>query len=239
MKVLLLGVLVAGSAYLCAPALAAIPQEDARVTRAYLRASQTSAQTEYAELGASVSAIESAVTRVNAQCPSGLAFTPRDTAFEEVAREAATSLFYEAATPLRPMLMRLARAIVHLRWHDRALTALVHERALEERSIAGLVLPDLCADIASWKATAYASLPTSVGRFVSRIEAVEATSTLGPREEPREHVILRLLRRFENPAERRVAARIERLEERLGNRVGAAMIAARRKLAAALGVASL
>jgi hypothetical protein len=132
--------------------------------------------------------------------------------------------------------LNLANAIGHLTWSDRRLTRLVRSRAAEERAIATLALPDVCADIAAWKASAYAALPASTRRFLARVLAIESGSTIGPSEEFREAAIMRLLRRYEVPAQRRAARMIERLDARSGRRLAAAAALARAKVAAALGV---
>jgi hypothetical protein len=64
-------------------------------------------------------------------------------------------------------------------------------------------------------------------------------SSVGRSEESREAVILRLLRPYEGPAERRTAKRIERLEAQIGKRPTATETAAQARLAAALGVSAL
>jgi hypothetical protein len=76
-----------------------------------------------------------------------------------------------------------------------------------------------------------------VGAFVTRVHALFASSLV--REEPRETVILRLLRRYEGPRSRRAAKRIEAQEKRSSGPLEAAAAAALRKLATALGVTSL
>ena len=137
------------------------------------------------------------------------------------------------------MLSRLSRTIAHLRWSDRRLTRLVHAEAGEERGIVTLVLPDVCADITAWRASAYAALPPSAAGFLARVQAIESSSIVEPSEESREAVIVRLLRPYEGPAERRTAKRIEHLEAEIDRRLTAAAAAVRAKLAAGLGVSAL
>jgi hypothetical protein len=137
------------------------------------------------------------------------------------------------------MGLRLAHAIEHLRWSDRRLTRLVRAEVAEERAIATLALPDVCADIAAWKASGYAALPQSAARFLTRVYAIESLSVVGQSEEFREAAIMRLLRPYERPAERQTARRIERLEAQIGRRLTAAGAIARKKLAAAFGVVTL
>lgn len=148
--------------------------------------------------------------------------------------------FFGGVAPVRSMNLHLARAIEHLRWTDRRLTRLVRAEVAEERAIATLILPDVCADIAAWKASGYVALPETAARFLARVQAIGSFSEgVGPSEESREAAIMRLLRPYERPAERRTAKRIERLEVQIDKRLTAAGATAGTKLAAAFGVSTL
>jgi hypothetical protein len=212
---------------------------DATATQAYLHASEAYARVEHAEAGASVAAMEARAKLIGADCPYALTYAPRDAAFEELGEEANRTLLYAGLVPIRTATLRMAGTLDHLSWSDRALTALVHGEAAEERALATLALPNLCSDIAAWKASAYSALPDSTRRFFVRAEAVESGSRIGPSEESREESIMRLLRRYEGPVGRRAAARIERLLARNGRLLTAAAAGPRAKLGSALGVSTL
>ncbi len=224
-----------------APALLAPvgKQGDVAATRAYLRASAVFAREASAELGARVAALEARASAIAGECPSVLTFAPRDEAFGELSGEVVIGVGYASAVPVRSLLLRESREIGHLRWSNARLTRLVRFQAAEERGVSTLALPDVCADIAAWKASAYAVLPKSVGAFLARSEAIEAELFVGSSEELRETVILRLLKPYESPAERRMATRVERVEKRAGDRVSSAVSAARVKLEGALGASVL
>jgi hypothetical protein len=235
---LIAGLACVGSLYVSAPALAA-GRADAAATRAYLGAAEAYEHSTYAEVGVSVAGIEAHASEIGGECPSVLTYAPRDAAFGELGEEAYTTAFFAGTAPERPMLLRLAHTIEHLRWSDRKLTRLVRAEAAEERAIATLALPDVCADIAAWKANGYAALPQGAARFLARVQAIESLSVTGPSEELRETAIMRLLRPYETRAERRTARRIERLEAQIDRRLNAAGTIAEKKLAAALGVSAL
>jgi len=232
---------LACAAFACLPAhaLASVHAVDAAATRAYLDADVAYERIAYAEVGASVAAIEAHATEIGGECPSALTYAPRDAAFTELGEEAEMTAFFAGATRKRPMILRLAHTIEHLRWSDRKLTQLVRAEAAEERAVATLALPDVCADIVAWKASAYAALPQSAASFLARTQAIESLSVTGPSEELRETVIMRLLRPYETPAQRRIAMRIQRLEAQIGRRLKAASTIAAKMLAAALGVSAL
>jgi hypothetical protein len=236
---LIAGFVCATAACLPAHALASVHTDDVTATRAYLIAADTYERGTYAEVGMSVAGIEARAGEIGGECPSVLTYAPRDAAFAELGEEAEATTFFAGTAPGRPMLLRLARTIEHLRWSDRRLTRRVHAEAADERMIATLALPGVCADIAAWKANGYAALPRSAARFLARLRAIESLSGVGPSEESREAAIMRLLRPYERSAERRTARRIERLEAQIGRRLKATGVNTEKKLAAALGVAEL
>ena len=220
-----------------APALAAGRADDAAATQAYLRASAAYARSAYAQVAVRVAAVEARASEIAAECPSALTYAPRDAGFEELAEATEMSMVYADEVPVRSATLRLAHAIAHLSWGSSRLTRFVHSQAVAERSSATLALPDVCADIAVWRASAYATLPPNATGFVARVYAIESGD--GPSEESREAVIPHLLRPYEGPTQRRAVKRIERLERLADRRLAAAIAAARRKLAGALGVSVL
>jgi hypothetical protein len=228
-----------GSLYVSAPALADGRADDAAATRVYLRASAAYERIATTEMVRSVTAMQARTNAITGGCPSALMYAPRDEAFGGFGEEAGATVYWAGAVFMSSADLRLAGAFAHLRWSDRKLTRLVHAEAAEQRMIATLALPDVCADIAAWKASAYAALPQSAMRFLAHVRAIESLSFVGFTEESREALIMRLLRRFEGLAERRAAKRIERREAQVGKRLGAAVLAARAKLAAGLGVSAL
>ncbi len=229
----------AGLLCVSAPALAAGRADDTAATRAYLRASEAYARGVSAAVGASVTAIAARANGIAGECPSALTYAPRDVAFGEIGEEMSVALFYAGVAPTRTTRLGFARAVGGLSWSDRRLTRLVRALAAEEVAIVAVALPDVCADIGAWKASAYAALPRSTTGFLVRVAAVESGSYVGPSEESREAAIGRLLAPYEGPGVTRKAKRLERQEQRTGRMLGVAAEAARARLAAALGVSGL
>lgn len=216
-----------------------VTQRDRATTREYLHATYAYERRAYAELAAIVAAIETRANEIARECPSALTYSPRDTAFEALGEEAELSALYAGMAPVRGSMLHLAQAIRRLRWSDRRLTRLVRAQAAAEHATATLALPDLCADIAAWKASAYATLPHGSASFLARVRAIESALSGTTPEESTEAEIRRLLRPYESPSQRRIAKRVERLERRIDRRLAAAVTVARKKLAAALGVSAL
>jgi len=249
------GLALAAYVCLCAPALASHAR-DVAATGAYLNASYAYARAVHAELGASVAAIEADVSQVAGECPSALTYAPRDEAFGEIGEEVRMTAFWAGAAPARAATSALAHALGRLRWSDRVLTRFVRERAAEERAVAALALPNVCADIATWRTSAYAAPPQSTTTFLKQVGAIElgsgrgearlARSGLGAllqlfrvNEQRRPEAIMSLLRRYEGASQRRTVRAIERLDAQVEKRLETAAAAARPRLAAALGVSAL
>jgi len=249
------GFALAAYVCLCAPALASHAR-DVAATRAYLSASYAYARAVNAELGASVAAIEADVSQVAGECPLALTYAPRDEAFGEIGEEVGTTAFWVGGVPARAATSTLAQAIGRLRWSNRVLTRFVRERAAEERAVAALALPNVCADIAAWRASAYAALPQSTTTFLKQVGAIELGSGRGEaplersglgallrllrgNEQRRPEAIMFLLRPYEGASQRRTGRAIERLDAQVEKRLETAAAAARPRLAAALGVSAL
>jgi hypothetical protein len=238
-RALIVGLAFAACAFVPAHAFASVHADDAAATRAYLSTDYAYERGTSAALGVTIAALEARAGMIGGECPNALTYAPRDAAFGELGEEADTTAFFAGRASVRSMVLRFAQTIDRLRWSDRKLTRFVRAEAAEERAIATIALPDVCADIAAWKASAYAALPQSAARFLARVQAVESLSGEGPFEESREVAIMRFLRPYEGPAQRRTARRIERLEARIDKRMTAAGTGVEKKLAAALGVSAL
>jgi hypothetical protein len=233
-------VVVLVCAALPTPALGASAEaHDAQATGAYLHALEAYVPVTAFAVGEELAAMEVRESEVARQCPSALTYAPRDAAFEELGEELSTAQWYAGVAPIRSSLLRMANAIEHLSWSEHRLTELVHEEAREELADAAVVLPDVCGEIEAWKASGFAVLPSGVSAFLDHVEAIEASSTVGISEEPREQLIARLLARYETPTGRKLAERLERLERQSNQRRIAGGETARKKLVAAMGVAEL
>lgn len=227
------------SACSAAPIFAYPHTNNAGATRAYLRARGIFERSLRVKLGASLNAIEGRATQIAKECPSALTYAPRDMAFGELGKEASLTVALAGVAPVRSTFHVLAQSVGRLHWTNRKLTRLVRALMREERAAAHIVLPDVCADIAAWKASAYVVLPSSTSRFLAEVSAIEASPSGGPPEESVEAAIRSLLRHYENPAERLIAKRVERLEATFSKRMNAAYTAATARLASALGVSAL
>jgi hypothetical protein len=210
-------------------------------TRAYLRIVVEQQRVENADVGMGVPAVQALERQIAGECPGALAYAPRDVAYEELGAEVAYALSVAIDDALVPRAQGLGqeRAVDDLSWSNRKLTRLVRDQEVEDRAFATDVPPNLCAQIAAWRESAYAASPESISRFLAEMGASERELFVGPREEPRGKVIARLLETYEHPAERRLAKRILDGERQIGSRLAATVNDAERRLATALGVAEI
>jgi hypothetical protein len=221
---------------------AAAARNDAAATRSYLRARYDYDRVVTSEAPAGEAALSARAAQLAGECPSALTYAPRDADFSGIDEEVGVTLttsYWMGPPTLRAATLRLARELAPLHWSNRTLTRLVHAESAEERGEATIVPPDVCADIAAWRASSYASLPPDAVRFLARVDRIRALRFVGFTEESREAIIRRLLRRSEGAGERAVARRLARLESRVDARAEGDEVAARKKLAAALGVSVL
>lgn len=212
---------------------------DAAATRAYLRIVAGRARVANSDLSLGVAAVQALVHQVAGECPGALAYAPRDVAYEEIGDEVEYALSIAFDDPIDPQALAQARAIGALSWSNRTLTRLVRDEAAEERGFATYVPPNLCAQIAAWRESAYASLPTNSSRFLEEMRGSEPEVSVGLHERSREAVIASLLEPYERPAERRLAKKILSLENQVGDRLDAVTNSAETQLAVVLGVATL
>lgn len=229
----------AGMLCVSAPAFAAGPSKDVAATRAYLRASEAYSRGVSAELGASEAAIAAMANEIARECPSVLTYAPRDEAFGEVGYEVSTTLFYAAVAVTSATRLGFVQSVSRLSWSDHRLTRLVRSLATEESAVVATGLPDVCADIDGWKASAYATLPQSATAFLAHVEKVESAEYIGRSEQSREALIGHLLGAYEGPGERRTMKLIGRSEQHTFSMLGTAEEADQAKLATALGVSTL
>jgi hypothetical protein len=101
-----------------------------------------------------------------------------------------------------------ARTVEGLRWSSRTLTRAVHTYAAKFQRLLALAPADICADVKSWVASGYQTLPPSTVAFnkVYYANSIEA-----------EEVPLRLLAPYERPAQVSLLRRTKRLEAPLAN----------------------
>ena len=177
---------------------------DAASTRAYLRANYSLVQAAVSRTRPIEAALHGVLTRVRNECPNAAGGSPQDPESTQLSNEVIGALV-TAAVALDPGAgRRFAGEAGHVSWSDHALTAAVRSYARKVATVVALAPPNLCADVRSWAATGFRTLPASTAAFAPRfMEAWVAPGELPP-----------ALARYETPEDRQLAKRTRRMEER-------------------------
>jgi hypothetical protein len=140
---------------------------DSSATSAYLHANLALVAAGHSHLGASVAAYRSVLTQVRRNCPKAAEASPQDPESTDLSNEVIGAMVLNAGRPDRPAIKTYLQAVAGLRWSSASVTRAVTGYATMLRKLYGLSTPDLCGDIAAWKATGFKSLPSSTLSFVN------------------------------------------------------------------------
>jgi hypothetical protein len=197
-------------------ALAAAASGDRRAIASYVRAADSFVRARAAEIGATVTAINAEAAKIEGGCPSVLVGAPRGRQLNELAVEPSGAVLFSGAVPDRGAMLLFARQVSGLRWRDGRVTRLVRSLASEERAIANLVIPDVCADLRAWVASGYRTLSYNRMAFLKQANAIG--NGVGAKEESLNDAILPALRPHESSGEKVITKHSQRLEEVTGKR---------------------
>jgi hypothetical protein len=187
-----------------APARALGAPQDAAATHAYIVANFALAQASQARAAIAQAATVRLTRRLTGECRNAGAGSPENEESQKVSYEAAGALWsvtYGAdAGPIRAFV----RAVAPLRWSNPELTRAARDYARSLHELATLQLPNLCADVRTWSAGGFRTIPTSTIRFDRYVESIEGHT-----------IAQRLLAPYEHPADRSIVERTTRLETKL------------------------
>ncbi len=187
-----------------APAQAIASPQDIAATHAYIQANYALAQASVARISQTQAKIERLNGALAQECPLVGTGSPENEESQPVSHEVAVALwslkYATDAGPTRTFLNATGR----LRWSNGSITRAVGRYAGDLHDLASVPLPNLCADVRSWKASGFRIVPAAVVSLVARVEAIEPTTI------PR-----RLLSPFERGVDAGVLARTMSLETKL------------------------
>lgn len=196
--------LLAALAFAVAPAPAWATPQDVAATHAYIEANYVLARAMVARTGAGQTKIERLDGDLTHECPGVGAGSPEDEASQPISHEVTVALWSLAygvdAGPIRAFTNIAGR----LRWSSHAIRRAGQTYTRNLHALATVPLPDLCADVRSWKETGFQTIPAAVVSLVRRVEEIEPKA-ISPR----------LLAPYERGADASILARTIRLETRL------------------------
>lgn len=196
--------LLAALALAAAPAPAIASPQDIAATHAYIEANYALAKASVARIAPAQAKIEHFNGVLANECPLIGIGSPENEASQPVSHEVAAALwsleYGTAAGPIRTFLNATGR----LRWSNGAITRTAKRYASDLHQLATVPLPNLCADVRSWKASGFQVIPAAVVSLVQRVDAIEP-KTIPPR----------LLSPYERGADASILARTKGLETKL------------------------
>jgi hypothetical protein len=193
---------------LAAPAARAVAAPaDVAATHAYIQANYALAQAGVARIGPAQSKIERFISGLAHECPGSGSGSPQDEQTGRFTYDVGVALWSIAygtsAGPIRTFVASVKR----LRWSNQAVNRAARRYAASLQALATLPLPDLCADVRSWRASGYHTVPAAILALDSRVEAIELVP-----------VPQRLLAPYERGSDAGIFARTVALEKRLEER---------------------
>jgi hypothetical protein len=187
-----------------APAPAVATTQDVAATHTYIEANYTLAQAMVARLHAGQTKIERLNGELAHECPGVGAGSPENEASQPISHEVTVALWSLAygtdAGPIRTFTSLAG----HLRWSNRAIGRAAQTYARNLHELATVPVPELCADVRSWRESGFQVVPAGTVSLVQRVEAIEPTA-----------IPSRLLAPYERGADASMLARTIRLETKL------------------------
>jgi hypothetical protein len=183
---------------------AAAAQRDVTSTHALIQAGYTLARQGVAKIGVAEARARRAIQKFAHECPNAGAEAPQDEEAQRMGLEVAGALWSAAYGTARREIETFVRAVKPLRWSDPRVTRRVQTFAKGLGVLGTLPEPDLCGDVAKWRASGYTQIPASTASYDKLVEQTEI------------HAIHEgILRRYERGNDHRLARRIVQLEGRL------------------------
>ncbi len=150
----------------CAAVAPAADASDGSATSTYVRANYALVAAGKAHLGTSIAAYKGVLTKVRRDCPRGAEGSPQNPDSTKLSNEIIGAMVLSAGKPDRPAVAAYLRTVKSLSWSNGSVTRAVKGYASSLSKLYGLSVPDVCADIASWKASGFKTLPASTVSFV-------------------------------------------------------------------------
>jgi hypothetical protein len=191
----------------CSGSVALASASDSATTLSYLKANYALVQTAHSKLSSSIASYRSVLSQVRRSCPQAAAASPQNPESTEVSNEVVGAMVTAADRPDLSAIGTYLRATAGLRWSSASVTRAVSSYNAKLAKLHKLSVPDLCGDIAAWKATGWTKLPSSTLSF-DRVFYPNwvALGLLPPG-----------IKGFETPAAKGLASSASRLEYQLTN----------------------
>jgi hypothetical protein len=178
----------------------AASQRDVSSTHAVLVAANSTLQSVVRTWPAMEASLHRLDRKFAAECPDVAAGSPQSEAEQHLAYEVAGALWATAYHADSKFAQKFIKAVSPLRWSNPAIGRTAQKFIKGLREMTSLPVPNLCADVRSWMATGYQTIPASTLRFDRHVEAIEV-------EVPSP----RIVSTYVQPADRSLFAKVEHL----------------------------
>jgi hypothetical protein len=158
-------VVAALAAVLVAPGAAMAESADAAATQKYIQANYALVQVGVAKLGAGRAALRAVRSQIEGECPRAAAESPQNPDSTELSNEIIGAMVLSAYHTDIPAGQSFVRAAGGLRWSNHRLTSTIHSYVSKLKVLIALPPPNVCADVRSWVASGYQTLPATTARF--------------------------------------------------------------------------
>jgi hypothetical protein len=156
-----------------APASARATPQDVASTHAAIVAGYALAHAAVANIAVAQSRIQAYDRRLAGECPGVGKGTPEIESSQPMSHEVASALWSIAYGAVAGPIHRFAKAVRGLRWTSGRFTRTTRTFAANLTALTSIPLPDLCADVRTWTAGGFESVPQRVLELNDRIERLE------------------------------------------------------------------
>jgi hypothetical protein len=203
---------------LALPVSALASGRDTAATQAYIDANFALVHAAAGNIRRSEAALEAVVAQVRGACPNAAASSPQDHDSEQLSDEVVGAIVVAGTQPNITAIKAFIRAAAGLRWSSRALTSTVRAYTHKLQTLSALAPPNLCADVRSWAASGYQTLPAGTVRFDALYTPVwvalgELPAALRSFEGPQDRGLVRTINQLENEITEFEARAVERYGE--------------------------
>ncbi len=138
---------------------------DASATSSYLQADVALTSAAAAKIPHGEAILLGVLAQVRGECPKAAAGSPQDPESTQLSNEVIGAMVTAAIHPILPNIGRFVAGTSHLRWSSGSVTRSAQGYVGSLRTMAGLAPPHLCADVRSWAASGFKTLPPSTVAF--------------------------------------------------------------------------
>jgi hypothetical protein len=150
------------------PAAATAAGSDAAATQSYIQANYRMVQYAGSRIPIGEAAIRRVLAQVRRECPAAAANSPQNPESTQLSNEVIGLMVTSAIHDALPTIREFVRAASRLHWTSRSLTGAVQAYVGKLRTMASLAPPPVCADVRSWAASGFRTLPADTVSFDAR-----------------------------------------------------------------------